>query len=109
MNMAPSRISARADCRTTLAPAVLLPQARPFPPERPSPAGAETPVIREGAHLKYLWVQFFMKTYGIAVVEEERVLLFLDLTNTIVAYKQATVLWASGTIPGGFGRACRTI
>ncbi|MEN8141695.1 MAG: DUF1566 domain-containing protein [Thermodesulfobacteriota bacterium] len=24
-------------------------------------------------------------------------------------YKQATVFWASGTIPGGFGRLCRTI
>ncbi|MBU0482926.1 MAG: DUF1566 domain-containing protein [Proteobacteria bacterium] len=26
-----------------------------------------------------------------------------------VDFKQGTVFWASGTIPGGFGRACRTI
>jgi len=26
-----------------------------------------------------------------------------------VDYKQGTVFWASGTIPGGFGRVCRTI
>lgn len=26
-----------------------------------------------------------------------------------IDYKQGTVFWASGTIPGGFGRACRTL
>ncbi|MGV1097858.1 Lcl C-terminal domain-containing protein [Thiovibrio sp. JS02] len=26
-----------------------------------------------------------------------------------IDYKQATVFWASGTIPGGFGRVCRTV